>query len=70
MMNEAKSGHIPVMLKEVLVGLNLRKNTIVVDGTLGLGGHSKEIIQALGSKGLLIGIDKDIKALELAKKSF
>ena len=37
--------HNPVMLMESLENLKIKKNGIYIDGTLGLGGHSKEILK-------------------------
>ena len=59
--------HKPVLLKECIEGLNIKKDGIYVDGTLGGAGHSKEILQNLSDKGLLIGIDRDEDALNAAK---
>ena len=56
--------HIPVLLDEVKEGLNIKKNGIYVDGTFGRGGHSQMILSQLGSKGQLIGIDRDPEASE------
>jgi 16S rRNA (cytosine1402-N4)-methyltransferase len=61
------SRHIPVMLMESLENLNIKNSGIYVDGTLGLGGHSEEILKKIDS-GLLLGIDRDNGSLELAKK--
>lgn len=58
--------HIPVMLNEVIEGLNIKKDGIYVDGTLGGAGHSKEIVKRLNN-GRLIGIDQDINAIKKAK---
>ena len=57
--------HIPVLLNEVLEGLNIKEDGIYVDGTLGGAGHSLEIVKRL-STGKLIGIDQDENALEKA----
>ena len=59
--------HISVMLKESVDALNIRKNGIYVDGTLGGGGHSYEILSR-DSTIRLIGIDRDIEAVGSAKK--
>lgn len=59
--------HIPVMLEECIEGLQIRKNGIYVDGTLGGAGHSFEIAKQLENTGILIGIDKDFEALNAAK---
>ena len=61
--------HKPVMLKECIEGLNIKKDGIYVDGTLGGAGHSKEIVKHLTEKGLLIGIDRDQEALKAAQKN-
>jgi 16S rRNA (cytosine1402-N4)-methyltransferase len=60
--------HIPVLLNEVIEGLNLKKNYNVIDATLGGGGHSEVILEKIGPKGKLIGFDLDKNAIELAKK--
>lgn len=59
--------HIPVLSKEVLKNFkNLEKGEIIVDGTLGKGGHSKLLLE----KGFeVIGIDRDKEAIEEAKKN-
>lgn len=59
--------HIPVLLNECIEGLNIRKNGIYVDGTLGGAGHSKKIAIALENTGTLIGIDRDEEAIKKAK---
>ena len=59
--------HQPVLLQECIDGLNINKNGIYIDGTLGGAGHSSEIIKKLSPKGMLIGIDRDEEALNAAK---
>lgn len=61
--------HKPVLLKECIEGLNIKKDGIYVDGTLGGAGHSKEIAKKLSSNGILIGIDRDKEALSAAKQN-
>jgi 16S rRNA (cytosine1402-N4)-methyltransferase len=58
--------HISVLLKESVDALNVVKNGIYADGTLGGGGHSYEILKKLDG-GMLIGIDRDIEAINAAK---
>jgi len=53
------SYHNPVMLKESVDGLEIKKDGIYVDVTYGGGGHSKEILKRLGEKGRLIAFDQD-----------
>ena len=60
--------HKPVMLNEVIEGLNIKENGIYVDGTLGGAGHSIEIIKKLSKNGKLIGIDRDREAIIAAKE--
>lgn len=60
--------HIPVLLNEVIEGLNLKKNYNIVDATLGGGGHSEKILEKIAPNGRLIGIDLDKNAIDLAKK--
>ena len=66
--NESKTIHIPVMLNEIIEYLRPKNGDIFVDGTIGLGGHSQVILKMLGKQGRLIGLDRDQKALALAKE--
>ena len=61
--------HKPVLLKECIDGLSIKKDGIYVDGTLGGAGHSKEILKHLNENGKLIGIDRDEEALKAAKEN-
>ncbi len=58
--------HQPVMLREVLNALDLKPGMIVVDGTVGAGGHSKAICDQLGETGKLLGLDRDPMMLQFA----
>ncbi|MGP1611996.1 MAG: 16S rRNA (cytosine(1402)-N(4))-methyltransferase RsmH [Catonella sp.] len=58
--------HIPIMLNQVIDGLDIKPNGIYVDGTLGGGGHSYEIAKRLTAGGRLIGIDQDEAAIRAA----
>ncbi len=58
--------HKSVLLEECIEYLNIRPDGVYVDGTLGLGGHSLEIVQRLGT-GRLIAIDRDETAIERSK---
>jgi 16S rRNA (cytosine1402-N4)-methyltransferase len=60
-------GHVPVLLKEAIDFLAVRRGGTYIDATVGLGGHSLEIAKRLGAPGHLIGFDKDPRALEIAK---
>jgi len=61
-----QGGHVPVLLKEAIDFLAVRRGGIYIDATVGLGGHSLEIARRLGAPGHLIGVDKDPKTLEVA----
>lgn len=55
--------HTPVMLAECLDALNLAPGRRVVDGTLGGGGHSRAIADAIAPGGVLIALDQDAEAI-------
>lgn len=61
--------HVSVMLNEAVDNLVWKPDGIYVDGTVGGAGHSNEILKRLGDGGRLIGIDRDIKALEAAREN-
>jgi 16S rRNA (cytosine1402-N4)-methyltransferase len=63
----AEPQHVPVLLEESLNFLNVRAGGVVVDATLGFGGHSAAICRRLGPTGTLIAFDRDEQAMELAK---
>lgn len=58
--------HIPVLLEETISVLALRPDSVVVDATLGGGGHSRRILEELDDRGVYIGIDADPAAIEAA----
>ena len=58
--------HLSVMLEETVDMLNVREGGVYVDGTLGGGGHSAEILRRLNGTGHLYGIDRDNDALAAA----
>jgi 16S rRNA (cytosine1402-N4)-methyltransferase len=64
-----KVGHVPVLLKEAIDFLAVRRGGTYIDATVGLGGHSLEIAKRLGAPGHLIGLDKDPAALEIARQT-
>lgn len=63
-MTEAR--HDPVMLSEILALLPLRPGAIVVDGTLGLAGHAKEMVALISPGGKFLGTDWDGAMLAIA----
>ena len=62
-------GHVPVLLKEAIDFLAVKRGGTYLDATVGLGGHSLEIARRLGAPGHLIGFDKDPAALGRAAVS-
>ncbi len=56
--------HITVLKQETIHGLNLKSDSVVVDATYGVGGHSQVVLDALGKEGRLISIDADQTALD------
>ncbi len=63
-----EAGHVPVLLKEAIDFLAIKRGGTYIDATVGLGGHSFEIAKRLGAPGHLIGLDKDPAALEIARE--
>ncbi|QJC34445.1 16S rRNA (cytosine(1402)-N(4))-methyltransferase RsmH [Enterobacteriaceae endosymbiont of Donacia crassipes] len=55
--------HIPVLLKESINSLNIKKNGTYIDATYGCGGHTKLILSKLSNQGKIYAIDRDIKTL-------
>jgi 16S rRNA (cytosine1402-N4)-methyltransferase len=62
--------HRPVLLEEVLAGLNLRPDGIYIDATFGRGGHADALLARLGPEGRLFAIDRDPQAVEAGRARF
>src|SRR5882672_11410548 len=60
------TAHQPVLLEEAVAALAIRADGIYVDATFGRGGHSRAILQRLGSGGRLIALDRDPAAVAAA----
>ncbi len=60
--------HTPVMLDEVIQYLKLAPGQIIVDATLGTGGHSFEILKRITPGGKLIGIDRDEDSIDICRQ--
>lgn len=56
--------HIPVLLSEVIAGLNLKSGSMVADATVDGGGHAREVLKKIGQEGKLIGLDWDSGMIE------
>lgn len=61
--------HLPVLLQQTLQVLELRSGLVVVDGTVGAGGHAIEMSQAIGPDGLVFGLDRDKEILVAAQEA-
>ncbi|MDP3790590.1 MAG: 16S rRNA (cytosine(1402)-N(4))-methyltransferase RsmH [Candidatus Omnitrophota bacterium] len=60
--------HQSVMIEEAISSLNLKHGSIVVDGTVGGGGHSLQILKMITPAGRMIGIDADASVLKIAQE--
>ena len=69
-MPEKTTVHVPVLLDQVVHWLRPRPGAVFVDGTLGGGGHARALADKLGRDGLLIGLDRDSHAVEVAERRF
>ncbi len=59
--------HISVLLQKTIDELNIKSGQVIVDGTLGGGGHSLEIIRRFNSSVKIIGFDLDVDAIDRVK---
>jgi len=62
------SPHVTVLLNEAVNGLQIKPNGIYLDGTFGRGGHSRLILDKLGSTGRLLAVDRDPHAAKAAEE--
>ncbi len=68
-----KTYHIPVLIEELVEFISPAPGMIIVDATIGGGGHAKAMLERMANKGLLIGIDQDPDAISYCqhlKESF
>jgi len=59
--------HVPVLLDEVIAGLQARRGGYFVDCTVGLGGHAAAILEKISPSGRLLGIDADPEAIKVSQ---
>jgi 16S rRNA (cytosine1402-N4)-methyltransferase len=59
--------HVPVLLDEVIAGLQARRGGYFVDCTVGLGGHAAAILEIISPSGKLLGIDADPEAIKISQ---
>jgi len=62
--------HVPVLLDEVVAGLQPRPGNRFIDCTIGLGGHSAAILERILPSGTLLGIDADPQAIKISQEKF
>jgi 16S rRNA (cytosine1402-N4)-methyltransferase len=62
--------HVPVLLGQVIAGLDIKQDGYYIDATFGRGGHSSEILKLLGTGGRLLAIDRDPEAVADASNRF
>ncbi len=68
LMAESSTIHVPVLLDQILHWLAPREGAILVDGTLGGGGHTRALAERVGPGGLVIALDRDPAAIAAAKR--
>ncbi|MCX6735303.1 MAG: 16S rRNA (cytosine(1402)-N(4))-methyltransferase RsmH [Candidatus Peregrinibacteria bacterium] len=65
---QAKMEHVSVLKNDVQKYLELKSGDVVVDATLGLGGHSLDILNKIGEKGVLMAFEQDERNLKEAQE--
>lgn len=68
-MNSLPPKHVPVLLDEIVHWLDPSPGAVMVDGTLGGGGHTRELAQRVQGGGQVIALDRDPAAVEAAKRN-
>jgi 16S rRNA (cytosine1402-N4)-methyltransferase len=63
-------GHAPVLASEVVEGLKVQADGFYVDATFGRGGHTRMVLQCLGSAGRVLAIDRDPQAVAAGRSTF
>ena len=69
-MTDSSSVHVPVLLDAVVQWLDPRPGMVMVDGTLGGGGHARALLERVGANGLVIALDRDPDAIEKGQQKF
>lgn len=60
--------HIPVLLQDVMIGLNIQPGARMIDGTVGGGGHTAAMLAQSAPDGRLLGLDADLAAIERVQR--
>ena len=61
--------HVPVMLDEVVRWLDPRPGAVIVDGTVGGGGHTRALAERMGPDGRIVALDRDPAAVAMAERN-
>jgi 16S rRNA (cytosine1402-N4)-methyltransferase len=69
-MSEPSPVHVPVLLDQIVRWLDPRPGGVLVDGTLGGGGHSRALAEHVGPAGRVIALDRDPAAVAAAERNF
>ena len=64
------SVHVPVLADEVIHWLNPQPGETFIDGTLGGGGHARQLAERVKPDGRVIALDRDPRAVQVAKEHF
>ncbi len=67
-MTEPPTAHVPVMLDEIVHWLAPREGAVIVDGTLGGGGHTRALAERVGPDGTVLALDLDPAAIDRAER--
>ncbi len=68
-MTDPSPAHVPVMLDQVVHWLDPGPGAVIVDGTLGGGGHTGALAERVGPAGLVIALDRDPAAIAAAERN-
>ena len=68
-MTDSSTAHVPVMLDQVIGWLDPVPGAVIVDGTVGGGGHSRALVQRVGPEGLVIALDRDPAAIAAVERN-
>ena len=69
-MTDSSSVHVPVLLDAVIQWLDPRPGMVMVDGTLGGGGHTQALLERVGANGLVIALDRDPDVIDKGQQKF
>jgi 16S rRNA (cytosine1402-N4)-methyltransferase len=69
LMTTSQPIHVPVMRDEVVHWLDPQPGAVLVDGTLGGGGHSRALAERLGDSGVVVALDRDPAAIDAAMRN-